>query len=188
MNWASQEYEIWVFETNPNIQIYLWENWKSVYLPLDKLISNLGLKPFIRSSQSFESQSSWLGFGRMVWSKKNNEKWTKKYRAEEYKNEVIQFFDTEIWAPDWNWVWKNREAPDFFAKVDKKGMIFAIHSEKAIRFSNEIKNFVNQLEAMLRDAKVTKGRRTWGEEIYETGYSNGLSDASSFKLAEQLDS
>jgi len=188
MNWASQEYEIWVFETNPNIQLYLWENWKSVYPSLDQLIANLDLKPFIRSSQSFESQSGWLGFGRMVWSKKNNEKWTKKYRTEEYKNEVIQFFDTEIWAPDWNWVWKNGKAPIFLTKIDKEGLILAIQNEKAIHFSDEIEDFINELLSMFRDSKVTKGRRTWGEEVYEKGYSNGLSDASSFILAEQFDS
>ena len=187
MTWVSKEYEIYIFETSLNFELYLWENWELIYLSLDKLISNMSLKPSIRTSQSFESKSDWLGFGRMVWSKKNNEKWTQKYRTEEYKNEIIQFFNTEIWAPDWNWVLKNKKAPDLLIKVEKECFFIAILNEKAILFPNEIESCIKELETTIRDYKLTKGKRSWAEQIYENSYSNGLSDAYGTSLAKQID-
>ena len=93
--WSYRRYRLWVVNTDKERFLYIWDNWKSLMPTIDKLLHLTKKKAFIRTSQSFEFEDKWLGFGRMTWDEKNNEKWTTKYRTIENKSR-LQFYGTEI--------------------------------------------------------------------------------------------
>ena len=97
-----KKYNIWVINSKAVVSLYLWENWKRLYPDINGLVSLVNSQTYIRTFQSFEFEHKWLGFGRMSWTEKNNEKWASKYRTAEYEDKNIEFFGTEVWSPDWN--------------------------------------------------------------------------------------
>lgn len=163
------KYQLWVVSTAFEAQLYLWENWKSLFPLADALISLSPANASIRTFQSIEHKDGWLGFGRMPWSKENNEKWTKKYRENEANGIVIRFFETQIWAPDWNQVDKTGMPPDIFirlfnepqSRIAREGLIVAIKKAIAERNSAVIMHAIEDISRMVQDSTVTSITRSW---------------------------
>jgi hypothetical protein len=98
-----RKYHIWVINTQKTCELYLWDNWRLFLPALNNLISLTSQPGFIRTFQSREYENKWLGFGRMKWNEANNIKWTTKYRnVDDITLQKIFFFNTQVWAPDWN--------------------------------------------------------------------------------------
>ena len=114
--WTYKRYRLWVINTDKEAFLYKWDNWKLLMPSIDKLLKLTKEKAFIRTNQSFEFENKWLGFGRMTWDEENNVKWTTKYRTADNESR-LQFFGTEIWAPDWNEFVKSGVPPDIFVKL-----------------------------------------------------------------------
>ncbi|MBT1686837.1 hypothetical protein [Dawidia soli] len=121
MNNSFTRYQVWVIHTSSEAFLYTWENWERL-LPFIDTIVNLSKRPaFIRTNQGYEQENRWLGFGRMKWSEENNRKWTTKYRDNPIPGKKLLFYDTEIWAPDWNECVSTH--PDIFIRLFHYGEI-----------------------------------------------------------------
>lgn len=115
MNKSLTRYQVWVINTSSEALLYTWERWKTLLPSLDAIV-NLAKDPaFIRTRQSHDGENTFLGFGRMKWSEENNHLWTTKYREAPIPGKKLIFYNTEIWAPDWNKVLQTY--PDVFIKV-----------------------------------------------------------------------
>ncbi|MES2381174.1 MAG: hypothetical protein V4538_09040 [Bacteroidota bacterium] len=117
MKWTYRRYRLWVINTPTEANLYLWDKWNLLMPAINKLVNITKEEAFIRSFQSYEQENSWLGFGRMPWNEDNNIKWTTKYRNIASEDKILNFFSTEVWAPDWNKVSKENIPPDIFIKL-----------------------------------------------------------------------
>lgn len=138
--WTYRRYRLWVINTDQEAFLYKWDNWKLLMPSIDKLLTLTKEKAFVKTSQSLEFENKWLGFGRMTWSEESNRRWTTKYRTPENESR-LQFYDTEIWAPDWNEVGRTNVPPDIYIKLYniarfksiKEGLIIAMPRRLAIK-------------------------------------------------------
>ena len=111
-------YTFILFSYAENSKIYDWEIWKQCVPIIDSLLKYTDYQPSISSKQGGSGKKGYLPFGRMIWSEKNNKKWTSKYRTAPDKVSKWHIYDTEIWAPSRNkclggkWM-----VPDFFIKI-----------------------------------------------------------------------
>lgn len=64
--------KVWVINTESDAQLYIWENWKTIYPELDSLLKLATNQAYIRTFQSFEFENRWLGFGRTKLNEENN--------------------------------------------------------------------------------------------------------------------
>ncbi|HTE30893.1 MAG TPA: hypothetical protein VK666_11005 [Chryseolinea sp.] len=166
--WSYRRYSLWVINTDKDASLYKWDNWKLLMPSIDKLLTLTKEKAFIKTSQSFEFENKWLGFGRMIWDAENNEKWTTKYRTTE--NEArLQFYGTEIWAPDWNQFDKSGVAPDIFVKLynnptstrTKEGLIIAIPRRLSLKQRDIIEIEISRLTELIPNSTLTMTTRLW---------------------------
>ena len=195
MQWAATEYAVHLLTiSDSKPEIYRWAQWQHIFPVIDKLVAMSASRAAIRSCQSFEDHSGWLGFGRMIWSEKNNRKWTEKYHSHEYESKEFRFFDVEIWAPDWNIVFREDKAPDIFIKLVKtefptinQALVIAIRYPIYKRNSHEVQSLIEGLNSMLNNCQLHTGTLGWAEEIHDFGgYSNGLSDLDALSLRDKL--
>ena len=194
MQWPQTIYGIHLLTTaSSQPPLYRWQLWQNAYPLLDSLIALSKEKAAIRSTQSFKGDSKWLPFGRMIWSKKNNEKWSEKYRSAEHSDRVLEFMGTEVWAPDWNTAWKQEQAPDIFIKLDKhdspqlqQSLLIAVREPVYTNNTATIRGTIQKVAELLPSPIHYFGRQRWAEEVWDSGYRNGLSDRSTYKLVEQL--
>lgn len=173
-------YTIININTSESFEIDDWENWSKLFPLIDSLLKLIELEKesFIRTFQSFEFENNWLGFGRMKWNEQNNQKWTTKYKTEEFSDKKIQFFNTEIWSPDWSHYEKTGEIPNIFINVYKEaglnsGLIIAI--KKGIYTQNEssIHFILNKIKTVIPNSDFRKIERYWKPSL---GFQNSIQD------------
>lgn len=169
MNWWNyRRYRLWVINTSKEALLYKWDNWKPLIPSIDKLLKLTKEKSFIRTSQSFEFENKWLGFGRMIWDEENNKKWTTKYRTTEEESR-LQFYGTEIWAPDWNRFYDSGMPPDIFIKLynnpksqkAREGLIIAIPRRLGLKEKEIIETELQRLTNLIPGSKMTMITRYW---------------------------
>ena len=166
--WTYKRYRLWVINTDKDAFLYKWDNWKLLMPSIDKLLGLTKEKAFIRTNQSFEFENKWLGFGRMTWDEENNIKWTTKYRTSDNESR-LQFFATEIWAPDWNEFIKSGVPPDIFVKLyniqnsqtTRQGLIIAIPRRLSLRQKEIIVTELTRLTKLIPDSTLTMTTRLW---------------------------
>ena len=107
-----------LFSYAKNSKIYDWEIWEKCVPIINSLLKYTDHQASILTNQIDAKVKGYLPFGRMIWSEKNNKKWTSKYRTAPDKVSKWHIYDTEIWAPSRNkclggkWM-----VPDFFIKI-----------------------------------------------------------------------
>ena len=182
-------YKVWVINMESDVQLYMWENWVRVYPEIDSLVRLATTQAYIRTFQSFEYENKWLGFGRMKWNEANNRKWTSKYRSDEFKEKKLQFFGTEIWAPDWNKCYKTGETPELFVNVynhpyaDKhqEGIVIAMPKRAVIKHEELINSIIESIHEALSDSTLSIIERFWTPG---KGFPNRIEDMTPHELAK----
>lgn len=125
--------------------------------------------PYIRSHQAYEDKDGWLGFGRMQWSRKNNIKWTTKYRNNETEQKGLLFFDTEVWAPDWNQCLDRAVYPDIYIKLYhneqmdeiKEGILIAIPKRIVRKNRQMIESNISEIQQQIPKSTLSIEERMW---------------------------
>lgn len=175
------KYQLWVVSTTSEAQLFLWNNWKHLFPLIDALILLSPAKASIRTFQAIEHKHGWLGFGRMSWNIENNERWTKKYRENEPDMTRVRFFDTQIWAPDWNQACKTGIPPDIFVRlynepesqIAREGLIVAIKKGIAEKNAATIEPAIAELSRRIPDSTVASITRSW---FPGAGFANRVED------------
>ena len=150
-----------------------WEFWKEIYSEIDLLLSLNTYKnqTFIRTFQSYEHENKWLGFGRMKWNLENNIKWTEKYKTQKQ----LDFYNTEIWCPDWNHYEKTGNYPDIFINAfqfpDETGLLFAVKKTFYIKNKEAIVTILSNVNSKIPNSKLKSTERFWKKK-----YKNDISD------------
>lgn len=186
-----RKYRLWVINTPAEAQLYLWINYKLLYPHIDALLSVSRAKAFIRSSQSIEGKNGWLGFGRMAWTKENNEKWTKKYRMNKRSDENIEFFETQIWAPDWNNYCNTGVPPDVFIEIYnfqndttiREGVIVAIPDRIYKKHTNQIDIAIDEITKAIPEPTLSTTFRSWSPD---GGFPNQIQDINNWEIAKVI--
>jgi len=184
------EYNVYlILNKSTELKIHDWEQWKKCFEELNGVIGNHSEKMNIRTCQSFLGSSKWLSFGRMVWSEKNNIKWTSKYKSGENKIENLEFSDTEFWAPSWTICDKENISPSIFIKVDtsENGLLKEYFDETiliAVKKDNPIIeiDLIKRIFEKLDGNYLIKGVRQWGKEASENSWTDSLMDFSPYDL------
>lgn len=165
--WTYRRYRLWVINTNKETFLYKWDNWKLLMPSIEKLLTLTKEKAFIKTSQSFKFENKWLGFGRMPWSEESNIKWTTKYRTLENESR-LQFYDTEIWAPDWNVMDGRNLPPDIYIRLYNigfksvmEGLIIAIPRRIAVKQKELVDSELEQLTKLIPNSSLTMITRLW---------------------------
>lgn len=167
--------------TTSDARLYLWENWRVLFPLIDRLVGLSPAKAFIRTHQAYNQGHGWLGFGRMSWNRENNEKWAKKCRANEDNESDVRFFDTQIWAPDWNHAERTGIAPDLFvrlfnepdSRIAKEGLIVAFGKTIAEKNAAAIESAIADVSRMIPDSTVKRITRSW---FAGAGFGNRIED------------
>lgn len=169
MKWKYRRYKLWVINTQTMANLYLWEKWKLLLPSLD-IIINLTTEPaFIRSFQCYEFENRWLGFGRMKWNEENNIKWTTKYRNGKTGDKILDFYHTEIWAPDWNRVCDDDMPPDIFVQLYnfpargkvKEGIVIAMPKSLYNRNKILVDSELSKIMKAIPDSTISIATRSW---------------------------
>ena len=162
-----------IFEVND------WNFYRGIYEILDSIIKEYDLTSisYIRTFQSFDFDNKWLVFGRMKWNLENNKKWTQKYKAKEYLNKNLQFFDTEIWSPDWNHFDKTGDLPKFFSKVynenGNQGIFIALELRMYNNNPDFIEKSIQNIKELIPYSEVKNFKRYW---TASSGFHNNIQD------------
>jgi len=191
-NFRNRKRILWVINTSSDAHLYLWENWKNIFPLIDTLVTLSPSKAYIRTNQALEHQSNWLGFGRMIWNKENNEKWTKKYRENEYANEKVTFFDTQIWAPDWNQHCETNIPPDIFVhlynnpndKIIKEGIVISMPERTFSNNKSVIESVLNKLLKVIPNSTLAQTTRSWWPS---KGFPNQIQDINNWEIKKVLE-
>ncbi len=173
--------------TPSEAQLYLWENWKCLFPLMDRLVALTPARTSIRTHQAYEQEHGWLGFGRMSWNRENNEKWAKKYLENENNGPSVRFFDTQMWAPDWNHVDKTGIPPDLFirlynepeSRIAREGLIVAIKKAIAEKNAAEIEAVIADISGKVPDSTVKRITRSW---FSGAGFGNRIEDMNPHEL------
>ena len=190
-NYKNKKRILWVINTHLSAHLFLWENWKNIYPLIDSLVTLSPSQAYIRTNQALEHENNWLGFGRMIWSKANNEKWTKKFRENEYANANVTFYDTQIWAPDWNQHCKTGIPPDIFIhlynnpddNVIKEGIVISMPKRTFNNNVELIESVLNNLLKLIPDSTLAQTTRNWNPS---NGYVNEIQHINNSELMRVL--
>ncbi|MBK9759268.1 MAG: hypothetical protein IPO90_04660 [Flavobacteriales bacterium] len=162
-------YKVWVMHSSNPIRIYAWDNWKEMMPMITSLLSITTEKAYIRSLQAYEHKNGWLGFGRMPWNEESNKRWTTKYLEEPNGQGEVQFFDTEVWAPDWNSWLRTGRTPEIFVKVFgdtgfeglKNGLIIAMPMYLFKRNEGLVTTQLAKLRSIAPSYRLASTVRAW---------------------------
>jgi len=183
------KYKLWLINTTESPKLYLWENWKALLPNLNPLVELSVNKPYIRSFQGYENKDEYLGFGRMQWSRKNNMKWTSKYRNNETEQKGLQFFGTEVWSPDWNQCLDRGVYPDIYIKlyhnekIDKikEGILIVIPKRIARKNYQMIESNINEIQQQIPMSTLSIEERLW---LPSKKFPNRIEDMNPNELAK----
>jgi len=168
LNWKFRSYQIWVINTTKECHLYLWDGWHLIMPSIDILLKLTQEQSYIRTFQSFEYENRWLGFGRMKWNEENNIKWTTKYRKNNLEKQP-EFFNTEIWAPDWNTVCKTGMPPDIFVSLYnypgineiREGFIIALPNSLYKGNKKIVDDLLIQIASHIPYSEIHETKRDW---------------------------
>lgn len=169
LNWRYKTYQLWLINTTIECNLYLWEKWRLLVPPLDGLIGLTQEKAFIRSFQSYIHENKWLGFGRMKWDEENNIKWTSKYRTNNAVADEPEFYNTEVWAPDWNRVCDTGMPPDVFICLYnypevpqiREGLVIALPRSLYKKNKRLVDDSLSKLLSQIPGSKIHEIKRDW---------------------------
>lgn len=186
-----REYRFWVINTPVEAKLYLWDNFKHLYPHVDALRKASNEAAFIRTFQSIEGKNGWLGFGRMRWSKENNEKWTKKYRGTKKDSETIIFHETQIWAPDWNRHADTGVPPEIFVKIYnfnnsdtiREGMVVAVLDRIYRKHTEGIDAAIYEIVNTIPESTLSVSLRGWGPG---KGFVNQIQDINNWEITQVI--
>lgn len=173
------KYIVFNINSSAGFEISDWNFYKDIYEIVDAIIKeyNLTSDTYIRTFQSFEFDTKWLGFGRMKWNLENNKKWTQKYKTKEFSNKDLQFFSTEIWSPDWNHFDKTADLPKFFSKVynenGNQGIFIALELRTYKNNSNFIDKSIQNIKKLIPQSETAVFERYWTPSA---GFYNNIQD------------
>ena len=174
-----EKYLVININSTDNITLNDWNYWKLFYSIFDQILKQTDLEKdtYIRSFQSFKTEKNWLGFGRMKWNLQNNQKWTQKYNSEEYSSKELEFFNTEIWSPNWNNFDKTGNSPKFFSKVYheniNKGIFIAVDLRLYKNNSELIDGYIEEIVELIPNSKLNLFTRFWKPS---KGFYNNIID------------
>jgi len=181
-------HRVWVIHTETEAGLFLWKNWEMIFPHIDGLVKIAEEPAFIRSFQGFETENRWLGFGRMKWNEANNKKWTTLYRTPEYEHKKLEFFSTEVWAPDWNHCSKQGRNPALFVQLYqydfkglKEGILVAMPMPLVRKKREEIERCVESIQKAIPNSSVSEVARSW-----QSGgrFNNFMEDITPHELAD----
>ena len=183
---------LWVINTPSDAHLYLWENWKYIFPLINALVKLSSSKAFIRTNQALDHQSNWLGFGRMIWNQENNEKWTKKYREDQYADAQVTFHNTQIWAPDWNKHNETSIPPDNFVHlynipnddILKEGIVISMAQRTYTNNRSVVEPALDKLLNIIPNSTLAKTSRSWGPS---KGFPNQIQDINNWELKRVLE-
>ncbi len=163
------KYQVWLVHTPSEANLFLWNQWKLLFPLVDRLVSLSPAKAAIRSHQAMDGIQGWLGFGRMAWNKENNEKWTTRYRQNEGSCAVVRFFDTQVWAPDWNHTDRTGLLPDLFIRlfneprshISREGLVVAVKTSIARAHAATIESIMTDIADRVQGSTVSSMTRSW---------------------------
>lgn len=181
------KYIVFNINTIFNYKIDDWENWQNLFNVIDKLLIELNLnnQAFIRTYQSFEFENIYLGFGRMKWNLENNKKWTEKYKTSDYSDKKLEFYNTEIWSPDWNLFYKKDELPKFFANIYSedinRGITIVFNKTLFLENEDRILYLIEEVRKNISNAELVKFERYWKASY---GFVNNIEDTTYKQIME----
>lgn len=173
------KYIVFNINSSAGFEINDWNFYKDIYEIVDAIIKeyNLTSDTYIRTFQSFEFDTKWLGFGRMKWNLENNKKWTQKYKTKEFSNKDLQFFSTEIWSPDWNHFEKTADLPKFLSKVynenGNQGIFIALELRTYKNNPNFIDKSIQNIKKLIPQSESAVFERYWTPSA---GFYNNIQD------------
>ncbi|MEO8254570.1 MAG: hypothetical protein ABI554_09310, partial [Flavobacterium sp.] len=173
------KYVVFNINSSSIFEISDWNFYRNIYEIIDSIIKeyNLSTNTYIRTFQSFELDNRWLSFGRMKWNLENNKKWTHKYKTKEYSTLNLQFFNTEIWSPDWNHFEKTGDLPIFFSKIyhenGNRGIFIALKLNVYKSSPDLVDKSINNIEELIPDSEVRLFERYWTPSA---GFYNNMLD------------
>ena len=191
-NYKNKKRILWVINTSSKAHLYLWENWKNILPLIDSLVTLSSSQAYIRTNQALEHENQWLGFGRMVWNKANNEKWTKKFRENEYADTNVVFYNTQIWAPDWNKHCKTGIPPDIFIhlynnsddNIINEGIVISMPKSTFNNNVEVVESVLNSLLKVIPNSTLGQTTRTWWPN---KGFPNQIQDINNWEIAKILE-
>ena len=169
INWGYKTYQVWLINTTIQYELYQWDNWRLLLPALNRLVGLTQEQAFIRTFQGYNHESKWLGFGRMKWNEANNIKWTTKYRSNSAPEQQPDFFNTEIWAPDWNKVNDKNFPPDIFINLYhnptitelREGLTIALPLSLYEKNKLLIDQSLQEILSHIPGAKIHNTQRDW---------------------------
>jgi len=173
------KYIVFNINSTASFEVNNWDFYNDIYEIVDVILKeyNLTSDTYIRTFQSFEFDSKWLGFGRMKWNLENNKKWTQKYKSEGFSNKNLEFFSTEIWSPDWNHFEKTADLPKFFSKVysenDNQGIFIALELRMYKSYPDFIDKSIQNIKELIPQSDVGVFERYWTPS---SGFHNNIQD------------
>ncbi len=191
-HWASSLYGVHLLVSDAAEEpLHRWPYWQKAFDTLDGVLALSKETAAIRSMQSLPRSSKWLPFGRMVWNRKNNEKWTTKYLADASLSAELS--STEIWSPDWNAVARKEKAPDFYIRLEDLrywgvAQALTVATIEPLYTNNTVylREAIDRLLSLMPGARSYFGRLTWAEKVHEYGFSNAIQDRGALRLVKQL--
>jgi hypothetical protein len=192
MDWLyGNRYRLWVINTTSQAFLYTWERWSLLLPGMDSIVKPSKDLAYIRTFQCFEPENKWLGFGRMQWSEENNRKWTAKYRSEEYSAKTWAFFNTQIWAPDWNLCYDKGITPQLFIMVYhyptlekiREGIVIAFPKKIAEKNAVIITSNLKNLLSLIPGATLSAVNRSWTSC---RKFPNRIEDINSWELEKLI--
>ncbi|HEY8927761.1 MAG TPA: hypothetical protein VIM55_01120 [Mucilaginibacter sp.] len=194
IDWTHRRYKLWIVNTPEQCGLYLWDNWKLLLPAVHKLMKLTSQPAFIRTFQSYKHEYKWLGFGRMKWSEENNIKWTTKYRKDGPLTNHPDFFNTEIWAPDWNKVCDTGMPPDIFVRLYNypdvpaisEGVVIALPRSLYKKHTLLINEAMAEIISHIPGSKMFETERNWWGRTAVRNSIEHLSPQEIRKMVEQL--
>jgi hypothetical protein len=104
----------------------------------------------------------------MQWTDESNIKWTTRYRNSNSENQP-EFYNTEIWAPDWNSISKTGMPPDVYINLYnypeineiREGLIIALPCSLYKKNKKLVDSILNQIASQIPDSRIHKTKRDW---------------------------
>jgi hypothetical protein len=167
--WSPYRYRIaCVIEPQLTRPLYARDAWFEIVPHLDAIIETLGLPAFIRTWQTRpEDTARQLPFGRLKWSRANNERWTTQYLE---GPQPTHFWCTEVWARDWSYHDQHGGYPDLFCRVEhllvpaeSQAFVLAIRKAVLANVAEAADAALDLASAHYRDPQRLVFDRIWAE-------------------------
>ena len=195
VSWMFENYCVWVLTTRHGDSLSDWERWRTLLPDLYAIVAMSSQPAAIRSFQSLVDSKGWLPFGRMTWSKRDNEKWCTRYRSDPEVASKLQFFSTEVWSPSWSVVERERRPVDVYLCLsrdhpasDLQGLVVAVRHDLAEANRQALRQRLSSLGGLITASQVVEFERPWARPaLGGRAAADCLMDMSVSKLIEEAD-